>query len=310
MMNKLGASILGGDPFSHVFRGLYDQKSFWNLTDPDYCYSVMEAAYAGGCRAFDYSFPETQALYLKLSRQVEEETYPIANITWLQGFHLEGRPLQYCRDRVIKTIVSSDTAVPRPIQDQIDNDWSKSIPMVFGYDGNAPALSQSEIDSIDLCTRSFLERLLPISHADFIFMGGTDADWLFALRRHDLIAKLARLLVELGKTPILLCHYTSLVLPVAESMPDLPVQGYAVPLNQSWSWFSLEDSLEAVSSSQKPVIAFMPFGSGDLASSREQATEFLSNIDQVCSLLFGTSKAKHAQENAQLIGRVFERRRA
>ena len=36
-------AILGGDPFSDIFRGLYDPKCFWRLTDPDYCLAVMQA---------------------------------------------------------------------------------------------------------------------------------------------------------------------------------------------------------------------------------------------------------------------------
>ncbi|MEW6244113.1 MAG: hypothetical protein AB1497_07620, partial [Bacillota bacterium] len=96
--------IIGGDPFNQ-FRCLYKRELFWKLHDPEYCLSVMMAAYESGARAFDLSFPENVELFLELKRRVQEAPVAFGNPTWLQGVRLGRRMLQYSRDRVLKTLV-------------------------------------------------------------------------------------------------------------------------------------------------------------------------------------------------------------
>lgn len=303
-MQQLPCSILGGDPFSDVFRGLYNARSFWNLTDPQYCLSVMKAAYEGGCRAFDYSFSAGQQLFMQLRQLVDEPIFGLSNPTWLQGFTLGGRPLQYARNRILRTITTGGGILQERDARLIAEKLRETTPMVFGYDLDAPCLTPVEIESIRFDRDLFDERFDEISEAEYVLIGGTDADWLFALGRSDLIVELARLVRSKGKIPILIGHYTSFILPLAESLEELDVAGYAVPLNSQWSWFSKESSEKAVWASKKPVIVFMPFGSGSLTHDLDGAIRYFTKFPTVISLLFGTTKAPHAFENAKRIRSV------
>lgn len=308
MLETIGHSILGGDPFTDAFRGLYNINRFWDLTDPEYCLDVMIAAYEGGCRAFDFSFAPAHDLFRQLRTRVTDRIVGIANPTWLQGFFLKDRPLQYCRNRILKTIVTGGSTLSRDIATLIDKKLADQISMVFGFNRNADPLTAEEIASISLDKSVFDARLSELSEAEYVLIGGTDADWLFSLGREDLIIELAHHVRQKGKTPLLICHYASTVLPIADKLDDLDVQAYAIPFNQRWSWFSLEAAQEAVSNSKRPIIAFMPFGSGGLKTNLESAVRFLAEQPQVISLLFGTTSADHARENASMIQSIFSKR--
>jgi hypothetical protein len=75
--NQLPASILGGDPFNQ-FRFLYRKDLWWKLNDPEYCLSVMRAAYAAGGKAFDLSFPENTRLFKRLMTEAGETYWVLA----------------------------------------------------------------------------------------------------------------------------------------------------------------------------------------------------------------------------------------
>lgn len=295
---KLDYAILGGDPFSNMFRGLYDLRCYWKLTDPDYCISVMKGAYDGGCRAFDYSFPEIQDMFLKLQDSVEEEIVAYGNPTYLQGTKLGGRHIQFCRDRVVKTIVE-EFLEPR-LADMVRNNLRQNSCMVFGYDEDVKKLSRSEIDSIYLDKNVFEERLNQLSACKYILIGGTDADWLFSLKRYDIIQEMAQITRKNGKIPLLICHYASTVIPEAERI-KLDVEGYFAPINKEWSWFSKEDTIEAIKNTDKPVIAFMGFASGGLKNDMRGALDYLKNQCGISGVLYGTSKPENARKTAQLI---------
>ncbi len=303
-MKELSPAIMGGDPFSDIFRGLYDPRSFWNLTDPDYCLSVMRSAYEGGCRAFDYSFANVQDIFVRLRESVDEEIVGYANPTYLQGTMLDGKHLQFQRSRILKTIVSVPSFVEPEIASKIRDDLREKTCMVFGYDPDAAALSDSEIASIYLDEDVFNKRLDELNESTFVLIGGTDADWLFTLKRADIIVRMAEIVRSRGKIPLLICHYTSTVLPEADRI-NLDVEGYFAPINKSWSWFDLKESQKAVRAAKKPVIAFMAFACGSLSNGMQEAADFLKQECGVSGVLFGTTKVKNALNTSIMLTETF-----
>lgn len=289
---RLPPSILGGDPFNH-FRFLYRKELWWKLHDEEYCLSVMRAAYEAGGKAFDLSFEVNARLFARLAEETGEQLIGFGNPTWEQGVMLNGRFLQYSRDRILRTLV--DDIWPRPIASLVQERLSREDVLVFGYDHQAPPLSNEEIASIALDEQAFRRRLSIFRDCQYICFGGSDADWLVSLGRIDVVAEMARVVRQLGWIPILLCQYATLVVPQAESY-GIDVEGYAVPLNRAWSWFDRDQCVEIVKSLDKPVIAFMPFASGGLQKDIRGALDWLYGEVGVESILFGTATAEHARE--------------
>jgi aryl-alcohol dehydrogenase-like predicted oxidoreductase len=115
----------------------------------------------------------------------------------------------------------------------------------------------------------------------------------------DIVARMAEVVRQAGHTPFLLSQYPSLVLPRAEEA-GLKVDGYGVPLNRDWSWFTRDACLEAVRATRKPVIAFMPLASGQLKKDVRGALEWLYAEAGVESILYGTATAEHARETTRI----------
>ena len=298
-------AIMGGDPFCDVFRALYDPHCYWKLTDPDYCISVMRGAYDGGCRAFDYSFPAVQEMFLRLRDSVGEPIVGYGNPTYLQGPMLNGRHLQFLRSRIISTYVKREGFMPDAIRRRVQDELREKTCMVFGFDLEAEPLSDGEIASIYLDEDVYQKRLDGIGESTYVLVGGTDADWLYSLGRGDIIARMAQVVRSRGQIPLLLCHYASTVLREADAQ-NLDVEGYFAPINQNWAWFDQESARQAVLSAKKPVTAFMAFACGDLRISMRQAAEYLRDCANISGVLFGTTKAVNARSTAAMLGEVFQ----
>jgi hypothetical protein len=293
---RLPPSILGGDPFNQ-FRYLYRQELWWKLHDEEYCLSVMRAAFeAGGC-AFDLSFDVNTRLFRRLTRETGEKLIGFGNPTWEQGVFLNGRFIQFSRDRILRTLV--DRLFPRHIAQLVDEELSHQDVLVFGYDRQALPLSDDEIAGIALDEDVFRKRLSIFDDCQYICFGGSDADWLISLGRVDVVADLARVVRQEGFTPILLCQYATLVVPETEAA-GLEVEGYALPLNRAWSWFGRDECVDIVKSLDKPVIAFMPLASGGLRKDVRRALDWLYARVGVESMLFGTATTAHAAETTRL----------
>jgi len=293
---ELPLVILGGDPFN-MFRFLYRREFLWKLFDEEYCLSVMRAAYEAGCRAYDLSFEENVRLFHRLSEEVNEPLLGFGNPTWEQGVFLSGRYIQYSRDRIIRTLV--ERFLPSHLARQVEEHLSHKAVLVFGYDRQACPLSDEEIASIILDEATFRRRLSIFEDCQYIFLGGSDADWLVSLGRLDVIADMVRVVREEGFIPILLCHYATHVIPLVEA-GSLDVEGYAVPLNRDWSWFDRDACVEIIKKLDKPVIAFMPLASGGLRNDVRGAIDWLFNQAGVDSILFGTATPDHARETVYL----------
>lgn len=301
--HRLPPSILGGDPFNH-FRFLYRRDLLWKLHDEEYCLSIMRAAYDAGSRAFDLSFPVNTRLFSLLQQQTGERLIGFGNPTWEQGVLLNGRHLQYSRDRILRT--SIDRLWPRPIARLVESKLAQQDVLVFGYDPAAAPLTDAEIAGIRLDRGLFLERLSIFRDCRYILLGGSDADWLVSVGRTDILAELTQVVREQGFIPILLCQYATLVVPAAESA-HLDVEGYAVPLNRGWSWFDRDGCVEIVRGLAKPVIAFMPLASAGLNQDVRGALDWLFDSVGVESILFGTATGSHAQETTRVARECRER---
>jgi hypothetical protein len=294
--DRLPPSILGGDPFNQ-FRFLYRRELLWKLFDEEYCYSVMQAYYQAGGRGYDLSFEVNTRLFRRLLDETRDHLLGIANPTWEQGVFLNGRYLQYSRDRILRTLV--EQLWPADIARQVKEHLSREAILVFGYDPLAALLNAQEIRSIVLDEAVFLKRLAGFEDCQIVLLGGADADYLVSLGREDVVAEMVRLARSQGFRPYLLSQYPSLVLPRVEAV-NLDVEGYAVPLNKEWSWFDRESCLKAVQATSKKIIAFMPLASGDLKKDVRSALDWLYQVAGVESILFGTATAAHANETARI----------
>ena len=288
---RLPPSILGGDPFNQ-FRFLYRKELLWKLFDEDYCYSVMKAYYQAGGRAYDLSFEVNSRLFRRLLEETDERLLGFGNPSWEQGVFFNGKYIQYSRDRIMKTLV--ERLFPRPLAKQVEEKLSVEDVLVFGYDRDAQSLSDEEIASIHLDQWAFIRRLSVFKDCRYIFLGGSDADWLVSLGRVDILVDMARITRQLGFIPMVLCQYASHIIPIIEASPA-DVEGYAVPLNRDWSWMDKESCVEVVKSLKKPVVAFMPFASGGLKKDIRGALDWLYGEAGVESILFGTAVAEHAR---------------
>jgi hypothetical protein len=293
---RLPASILGGDPFNQ-FRFLYRRELLWKLFDEEYCLSVMRAAYTAGGHAFDLSFEVNSRLFKRLLDETGEKLLGFGNPTWEQGVILHNRYLQYSRDRILITLVKR--CFPGDIAEKVEKELSQQDILVFGYDRDAKPLSDEEIASIRLDSELFLRRISIFKDCQYLLLGGSDADWLVSLGRVDLIAEMAQIARNEGFIPYLLCQYASHILPLVEKS-GADVDGYAVPLNKEWSWFSRDACVEVIRSIHKPVIAFMPLASGGLQKDVRGALDWLYGTVGVESILFGTATPEHAAETTRI----------
>lgn len=294
--DRIPPSILGGDPFNQ-FRFLYRRELLWKLFDEDYCYSVMKACYDAGGTAYDLSFEVNTRLFRRLLDETGSDLLGFGNPSWEQGVFFNGKYIHYHRDRILKTLV--ERKFPKPVAKLVDEKLAQDDLMVFGYDRKVDALSDDEIGSIHLDKWAFVQRISIFKDCQYLFLGGSDADWLVSLGRMDILQEMVALSRSLGFVPYILCQYASHIIPLIEDA-HLDVAGYAVPLNRDWSWMDLDSTLEVVHSLKKPVVAFMPFANGGLRADIRGALDWLYGVAGVDSILYGTATAEHASHTTQL----------
>ncbi|MCB2202621.1 hypothetical protein KQH56_01305 [bacterium] len=301
---QLPPIILGGDPFSQQFRFLYRKDRVWKLHDEDYCLSIMRSAYEAGCRGFDLSFPENVRLLKRLMAEVDEPVLGFGNPTWNQGVMFNGRFIFFIRDRILKSLV--DRIWPRPVANLVRTQLAKEAVLVFGYDGDAEPLTDKEIAGIYLDEDIFRQRLSIFKGVcQYIYFGGSDADYLVSLGRMDLVEAMLSVVRSEGFEPMLLCQYPSLIIPAVDRA-GIGVKGYVAPLNRIWSWFDHQSTLEAVLNTDKSVIAFMALSSPELHQDISGALNWLYDVAGVDSILFGTATPEHARETTEIALKLHE----
>jgi hypothetical protein len=168
-------------------------------------------------------------------------------------------------------------------------------------------LTQSQIDSIEMKIEFFKKRLEFYRNLDvkLVQFGGGTADWLVALGRTDLLKDLTRIIRESRFIPLLVCHWITLVLPIAEK--ELDVAGYIVPINKLWSLLSLSNALEVLKKTNKPIIAMKPLAQGALAHDPENAFTFLFKKARVAAVLVGVSSIAEAKQTFLALRKIDQR---
>jgi hypothetical protein len=134
--------------------------------------------------------------------------------------------------------------------------------------------------------------------------GGGTADWLTALGREDLLKDLSQFIRRKGFVPILICHLTSLVLPVAEK--ELDAAAYVVPLNKLWGLLTLSEALDTIKSVEKPVIAMKTLAQRALAHDLQDGFTYLFKKAKVAGVLVGVSSVAEAKQTFTTIARVLD----
>jgi hypothetical protein len=174
----------------------------------------------------------------------------------------------------------------------------------FGTKSSARKLTRSEIDKIKMKPDFFKERLELYQKLNLrlVQIGGETADWLTALGRVDLLRDLTQLVRRNGFVPIMICHWISLVLPVADE--ELDVAGYIVPLNKSWGLLTLSEALETIKNVEKPVIAMKTLAQGALAHDLQGAFTYLIEKLKVAGLLVGVSSVFEAKRTFSTLARI------
>lgn len=169
---------------------------------------------------------------------------------------------------------------------------------------SAQPLGRSEIDRIRMKPDFFMERLELYRKLNvrLVQFGGGTADWLVALGRVDLLRDLCQLVRDNGFVPLLICHWTSLILPVAEK--ELDVAGYIVPLSKLWGLLTLSEELDTIRNVEKPVIAMKTLAQGALAHDLQDAFTYLIEKLRVADVLVRVSSVAEAEQTFSTLARI------
>ena len=297
-------TVLGGDAFTDLYRAGFGLKNFWNLTDPEYCVSVMEGAYLGGCRSFEISFDYAAEMLERLESRVGQQLTGIANPSHLQGTMFRGRSIQYARQRILKTLAEGDY-LPETARTEMRGRLRESHYLFFGYERDAEPLSDKEIAEFYLDEDAYRKRLKELGACPDVLVGATDADWLFSLGREDIIARMCEIVWSLGKTPYLDCHYVTAVLPKAMDM-KLDVAGYYIAMSRSGGWFDHGEAERIVRGADRPVYAFMAFDGARGDEERRLAASYLKETCGIAGIMYGTTDRLHAEKTAEMLTGMFD----
>lgn len=244
--------ILGCDAFiSWLYQG---GDSPFKGSDGKLCISkvleVMKTSLSYGVKGLDLS-PPLVGTFRRLQNETGEEIVGLGALQeWTcKNFTIDGVTLENYSEEIKTTVCSK---LP---QGYLEHLVQSSFRSLFVPNNPAQPLTQSQIDNIRIDSEFFKRRLelyrqLNIKLVQF---GGGTADWLAALGRTDLLETLSRLIINKGFIPILVCHWTSMVLPIAEK--ELEVAGYIVPLNKLWGLLTLSETLRTIKNIEKPIIA-------------------------------------------------------
>lgn len=170
----------------------------------------------------------------------------------------------------------------------------------------AKPLTKAQIDSIKIEPRFFEKRLGLYRHLNLklVQFAGVTADWLASMGRMDLLVYLSQLIKRGRFKSLLICHWASIVLPLAEK--ELEVAGYVIPINKLWSLLSLSETLNAIKNVKKPLIAMKPLAMGVLANDLYEAFKFLFRKAKVEAVMVGVSSQTEAKQTFLAIAKVLQ----
>lgn len=300
-------AILGCDSFvSWLYQGGDSSfKGHDEKIDSLKAFEVMRVSADCGVGCIDLSPPLVEAFNM-LQDETDGGIEPLGALQeWTcRNFIIDDLPLADYRKEIKVNLRSK---LPKKYLQGLERSYATGSGFAktfFEPKSSARPLTTSEIDKIRMNPSFFKERLELYRELNvrIVQFGGETADWLAALGRVDLLRDLSQLVRRNGFVPLLICHWTSLVLPLAER--ELDVGGYIVPLNKSWSLLTLSEASEAIKNVQKPVIAMKTLAQGALAHHLEDAFTYLVKKLKVAGLLVGVSSASEAKRTFSTLARI------
>jgi hypothetical protein len=271
-------------------------------------YEVVKASVDQGVRSLDLS-PPLVDVFIRLRKERADRIEALGALQeWVcSSFTIDSIPLAKYAEEIKATMCSM-----LPLNRLQNLRRSRASESTFAKSFFLPRnkvrpLETSQVDNIRMKSEFFKKRLALYRDLDVkvLEFGGGTADWLVAVGRVDLLRDLNRLIRKSGFIPVLICHWASYVLPIAEK--ELDVAGYVVPLNKLWSLLSLGDSLDVVKRIKKPIIAMKPLASGILTNDIEGAFTFLFKKVGVAAVLVGISSVEQAKQTFSLLGKIAHR---
>lgn len=220
------------------------------------------------------------------------------------NFTIDGVPLENYSEEIKTTIRSK---LPEGyLEDLVQSDAPGVgfIRSFFTAKRAAQPLTQSQIDRIRIEPGFFKRRLELYRKLDInlVQFGGGTADWLAAMGRVDLLQSLSHLISSSGLIPLLICHWTSIVLPIAQK--ELEVAGYIVPLNRLWGLLTLSETSRTMKNIEKPIIAMKTLAGGELAHDIQGAFTFIFKEAGVTAAMVGVSSKIEAKQTFSTIGKI------
>jgi hypothetical protein len=300
-------AISGCDSFvSWLYQGGDSSfKGHDGKVDSSKAFEVMRVSAEFGVRCIDLSPPLVEAFKM-LQDETDERMEALGALQeWTcRNFVIDDAPLS---DFIEKIQTNMRSKLPRRYLEELEHSnaiGSSFAKAFFGLKTATQPLTRSEIDKIRMKPDFFTKRLELYRKLNvrLVQFGGGTADWLVAFGRVDLLRDLLQLVRRNGFVPILICHWASLVLPVAEK--ELDVAGYIVPLNKSWGLLTLSEALEAIKNVEKPVIAMKTLAQGALAYDLQDAFTYLTEKLKVAGLLVGVSSVSEAKQTFSTVARI------
>ena len=223
---------------------------------------LMKKIYGMGITHFDLPSSRHLEHFRELRKLTEDETLiGFCHLEAEEGTSFLGKPLHQFETKVVSTI-KKNLSLPHSI---------RNLPIVPVA---SEVFTQKEIDRIDFDPQR-LEKALSLFHPEespFLFVGGRYGDWLLALGRIDLLKAMMAKVREKGFTPVYSGQWATFCLPKAK---PLDVVAYAVPINNKWSFFDLDQACILIKKFDRPVISLNPLADGTLLESSEEAFSFL-----------------------------------
>jgi hypothetical protein len=268
---------------------------------------VMRASVDQGVRCIDLSPPIVETFGM-LQDETDGRIEAIGALQeWTcRNFVIDDVPLADYSDRIKVNMRSNLPPRYFSLLEHSNVSGSSFVRSFFEPKTSTERLTESEIGRIRMKPGFFEERLELYRRLNvkLVQFGGGTADWLTALGREDLLKDLSQLIRRKGFVPILICHWTSLVLPVAEK--ELDAAGYVVPLNKLWGLLTLSEALDTIKSVEKPVIAMKTLAQGALAHDLQDAFTYLLKKAEVAGLLVGVSSVAEAKQTFSTLARVID----
>jgi len=303
--------ILGCDAFiSWLYQG-GDSPFKGSDGNPDISkvLEVMKVSVSYGVKCIDLSPPLIEA-FVRLQDKTDEEIVGLGSLQeWTcKNFTIDDVPLSNYAEEIKASVRQKLPKGYLADLTQSNMPGLEFIQSFFAPNRATRPLTQSQIDSIGMKPEFFTRRLELYQklNVKLVQFGGIAADWLVTIGRIDLLEKLLQLIKSKRFKPILICHWTSMVLPTCEKELD-EVAGYIVPINKLWGLLTLHETLKTIKNIKKPIIAMKTLARNALLNDMESTYHFLFKEAGVTAVLVGVSSKIEAKQTFSTIGNVLKR---